>query len=155
MKAFLKNYRQSPRKVRLIADLVRGKDIKEAEVVLDNLVKRAGLPVKKLLLSAKASAKESGSNVENLFVKSITVDKGFTMKRMRARAMGRGARINKRTSNISVELAEKKAEKKTVKQEKKVTKVTKKESLKEDKKKVKKEKTVKKKLTAKSSAPKA
>ncbi len=102
MKAFLKNYRQSPRKVRLVADLVKGKSVEESMVALDFLVKRAGTPIKKLLVSAVSNAKQMGVEVENLFIKELRVDKGIVMKRMMPRAMGRGARINKRTSHITL-----------------------------------------------------
>lgn len=102
MKAFLKNYRQSPRKVRLVADLVRGKNVEEAIVELDFLAKRAGSPIKKLLLSAVANAKQSGLAKENLFIKELRVDKGITMKRMMPAAMGTGHRINKRTSHLNL-----------------------------------------------------
>jgi large subunit ribosomal protein L22 len=88
MKAFLKNYRQAPRKVRLVAGLIRGKKVEEAIVELDFLAKRAGLPLKKLLLSAVANAKSMGIEKENLFIKEIRVDKGITMKRMMPAAMG-------------------------------------------------------------------
>ena len=106
MKAFLKNYRQSPRKVRLVAGLIRGKKVSEAIAELDFLAKRAGFPIKKLLLGAVANAKQIGAEKENLFVKEIRVDKGITMKRMMPRAMGSGHRINKRTSHITLVLAE-------------------------------------------------
>ena len=117
MKAFLKNYRQSPRKVRLVAGLIKGKKVAEAIAELDFLVKRAGLPIKKLLLSAVSNAKQSGIEVENLFIKELRVDKGITMKRMMPAAMGTGHRINKRTSHVNILLAEKKvvATKKTKK----------------------------------------
>ncbi|OGI58277.1 50S ribosomal protein L22 [Candidatus Nomurabacteria bacterium RIFCSPHIGHO2_02_FULL_37_45] len=107
MKAFLKNYRQSPRKVRLVAGLVRGKGVLEAIAELDFLAKRAGLPLKKLLLSAVSNAKQMGIDKENLFIKELRVDKGITMKRMMPAAMGTGHRINKRTSHLSLMLAEK------------------------------------------------
>ena len=107
MKAFLKNYRQSPRKVRLVAGLIRGKKVNEAIVELNFLAKRAGLPLKKLLLSAVSNAKQSGIEKDNLFIKELRVDKGITMKRMMPRAMGTGHRINKRTSNINLLLGEK------------------------------------------------
>lgn len=107
MKAFLKNYRQSPRKVRLVASLVKGKNVASAIAELDFLPKRAGLPIKKLLLSAIANAKSMGIEVENLFIKELRVDKGITMKRMMPRAMGTGHRINKRTSHLHLLLAEK------------------------------------------------
>ncbi len=107
MKAFLKNYRQSPRKVRLVAGLIRGKDVDEALAELSFLAKRAGEPIKKLLLSAVANAKQTGAEKENLFIKEIRVDKGIVMKRMMPAAMGTGHRINKRTSHILLVLAEK------------------------------------------------
>ncbi|MDO8659206.1 MAG: 50S ribosomal protein L22 [Candidatus Parcubacteria bacterium] len=107
MKAFLKNYRQAPRKVRLVAGLIRGKKVEEAIVELDFLAKRAGLPLKKLLLSAVANAKSMGIEKENLFIKEIRVDKGITMKRMMPAAMGSGHRINKRTSHLNILLGEK------------------------------------------------
>jgi len=107
MKAFLKNYRQAPRKVRLVANLVKGKSVAEAIAELDFLAKRAGLPIKKLLLSAVANAKSMGIDVENLFIKELRVDKGITMKRMMPAAMGTGHRINKRTSHLNLLLAEK------------------------------------------------
>lgn len=107
MKAFLKNYRQSPRKVRLVADLLRGKKIDEAIVALNYLPKRASTTIKKLLLSAVANAKNMNKNIDNLYIKDFTVDKGIVLKRMMPRAMGRGARINKRTSHITIVLDEK------------------------------------------------
>ncbi|MBP9711699.1 MAG: 50S ribosomal protein L22 [Candidatus Pacebacteria bacterium] len=107
MKAFLKNYRQSPRKVRLVAGLVRGKNVASAIAELDFLAKRAGLPIKKLLLSAVANAKNMGVEVDNLYIKELRVDKGIVMKRMMPAAMGSGHKINKRTSHITLALAEK------------------------------------------------
>lgn len=107
MKAFLKNYRQSPRKVRLVATLLRGKTVGEAMVELDFLAKRASLPIKKLLSSAIANAKQMGIDADNLFIKELRVDKGIVMKRMMPAAMGTGHRINKRTSHILLVLAEK------------------------------------------------
>ncbi len=114
MKAYLKNYRQSPRKVRLVAGLIRGKKVDGAIAELDFLAKRAGAPVRKLLLSAVANAKNMGKDVDELFIKEIRVDKGVTLKRMMPAAMGSGHRINKRTSHIILTLGEKvvKADKK-------------------------------------------
>src|SRR3989338_1427502 len=106
MRAFLKNYRQSPRKVRLVAGLVKGKNVSDAVAELDFLAKRAGGPIKKLLLSAVANAKNQGVEVENLFIKEVRVDKGIVMKRMMPAAMGSAHRINKRTSHVEVILAE-------------------------------------------------
>jgi len=108
MKAFLKNYRQSPRKVRLIADLVRGKSVSEALSTLQFVDKRASEPFAKVIKSAVANAKDLQKNTEKLFVKTVTVDKGVTMKRFTPRARGSASRINKRNSHISVELGEKK-----------------------------------------------
>ena len=107
MKAFLKNYRQSPRKVRLVAGLIKGKNVSEAVAELDFLAKRAGFPIKKLLLSAVANAKQMGIEVDNLYIKELRVDKGIVMKRMMPAAMGTGHRINKRTSHLNILLAEK------------------------------------------------
>ena len=108
MKAFLKNYRQSPRKVRLIANLVRGKKVDDALVSLSFVDKRAADPVKKLIQSAVSNAKSGGtSDSKDLIIKSIQVDKGFIFKRFRARARGRAAAIRKRTSHVFVELGEK------------------------------------------------
>ena len=115
MKAFLKNYRQSPRKVRLVTSLVKGKNVSEAIAELDFLAKRAGTPIKKLLLSAVANAKNVGVEVENLYIKELRVDKGITMKRMMPAAMGSGHRINKRTSHLNLLLAERVAKVKNTK----------------------------------------
>src|SRR3989338_6447818 len=106
MKAFLKNYRQPPRKVRLVADLIKGKNVNEAIVTLDFLVKRAGGPIKKLLLSAVANAKQTGLEKENLKIKELRVDKGMVFKRMMPAAMGPAHRINKRTSRVTLVLGE-------------------------------------------------
>ena len=128
MKAFLKNYRQAPRKVRLVAGLIKGKKVEEAIAILDFLAKRAGLPIKKLLLSAVANATQMGVEKENLFVKELRVDKGIVMKRMMPAAMGTGHRINKRTSHVTILLAEKvqvvkaKKIKEIIKTEKKIVK---------------------------------
>lgn len=134
MKSFLKNYRQSPRKVKLVADLIKGKNAEDAVLHLNFLVKRASDPLKKLLNSAISNAKMQGFKVEDLFVKECVVDKGIVMKRMMPRAMGRGARINKRTSHVSLVLGVK--ENKT--KEKKKNKDSKKTEVKTLKKEVKK-----------------
>lgn len=111
MKATLKNYRQSPRKVRLVANLVKGKGVRQAEAELFFLPKRAADPVAKLLASAVASAKLAGNDAENLMVKNVTVDKAPTLKRIMPRARGSASRINKRSSHITLTLAEKNTEK--------------------------------------------
>lgn len=117
MKAFLKNYRQSPRKVRLVADLIKGKRVSEAFTQLKNLPKRAALPIEKLLASAVANAKSAGIVTEDLYVANVTVNEGIVMKRSMPRARGSASRINKRTSHIMLTLIEKNAEKKAVKKE--------------------------------------
>ncbi len=102
MKAELKNYRQAPRKVRLITDLVKGKSADKAQAILATLVKRGALPVKKLLDSAIAN---SGVAASELTVKNATVDKGVVIKRWMPRAMGRAFPIHKHTSKVVIELA--------------------------------------------------
>ena len=104
MKAVLKNYRQSPRKVRLIADLVRGKKVADAMHTLQFVDKRASGPFAKLIQSALANAVQHGADAEKLFIKTVTVDQAATLKRFRARARGSASRINKRNSHIAVEL---------------------------------------------------
>lgn len=107
MRAYFKNYRQSPRKVRLVADLIRGKKVDEAEIELDFVAKRAAHHFKKLLNSAVANAKHNFNiEKENLYVKSVCVDKGVTLHRRRARARGAAFPINKRSSHITLILAQ-------------------------------------------------
>ena len=117
MKATLSNYRQSPRKVRLVADLIKGKSIAIAETELAFLVKRAATPFHKLLMSAVANALQAGASKDALYVKDVRVDKGVTLKRSMPRAMGRASRINKRASHVIIVLAERevKAEAKVAK----------------------------------------
>jgi large subunit ribosomal protein L22 len=103
--ATLTNYRQSPRKVRLVANLVKGQKVDSALIALTFLSKRSALPVRKLILSAVANAKHN-SQIEqaSLFVKDLRVDQGVTLKRMMPRARGSAARINKRSSHLLVVL---------------------------------------------------
>lgn len=105
MKAILKNYRQSPRKVRLVTDLVKGKKVGTALTTLSFTTKRAVPVVKKLIESAIANAVHAGISADTLKIKNITVDEGIVLKRMMPRARGVGARINKRTSHIHVTLS--------------------------------------------------
>ncbi len=108
MKAILKNYHQSPRKVRLITTLITGKSVSEARSELDALIKRGSLPIKKVLDSAVANATHNGKKSEaGLFVKSARVDKGLVARRHMPRMGGRSAPIKKRSSTIIVELGEK------------------------------------------------
>lgn len=105
MRATLKNYHQSPRKVRLIADAIRGKSVPVAKHTLLFLGKRASPAVGKLLDSAIANARTSGIAAEGLIVKSITVNKGLVQKRGRPFARGRSGVIRKTMSHVSIELA--------------------------------------------------
>lgn len=107
MKALLKNYRQSPRKVRLIADLVRGKKVTDALNTLKFVDKRAAGPFSKVIRSAQANAIQKGAQEEKLIISKVTVDKGVTYKRFMPRARGSASPINRRNSNITVELSEK------------------------------------------------
>ena len=104
MKAFLKNYRQSPRKVRLVADVVRGKKVNDALSALAFVDKRAAEPFAKVVKSALANAVQAGANPSQLIVKHVSVDKGVTQKTFMPRARGSASRINKRSSHITVEL---------------------------------------------------
>ena len=106
MKAILSNYKQAPRKVRLVADLIKGKSVQMAEIELKHLAKRASLPMEKLLASAVANAKNAGVDVSTLKVENVRVDKGLTMKRMMPRAFGRGAPIHKHMSHVILTLAQ-------------------------------------------------
>jgi large subunit ribosomal protein L22 len=103
-KAQLKNYRQSPRKVRLVADTMRGKSVKEADTLLEFIPKRSALPLRKLLASALANAKNLSLSTENLIIKEIKVDAGATLFRRRPRSRGMSNPIRKRTSHVSVTL---------------------------------------------------
>ncbi len=105
MKAELRNYNQSPRKVRLVTNLMKGKKIVPALEQLAFLPKRAALPIKKLIESAIANAKANGEDVEKLRVKNITVDSDGMMVRYMPRAMGRATPIRRRKSRVSVTLA--------------------------------------------------
>jgi large subunit ribosomal protein L22 len=122
MKAFLKNYRQSPRKVRLVAELIKSKRVADAILMLDTLPKRASGPIAVLLSSAIANAKNAGISEENLYVENVTVNKGIVMKRSMPRARGSASRINKRTSHVMLTLVEKSVEAKGKKSVKKVEK---------------------------------
>ncbi len=106
MKASLTNYRQSPRKVRLVTEAVKGKYVSDADVVLSYMPKRAAEAIQKLIKSAAANAVNLGAAVENLVIKNIEVNKGFVIKRSMPRAMGVAKPINKRTSHVDVVLAE-------------------------------------------------
>lgn len=98
----------APRKVRLVCDLIRKKSIDEAFKVLRfNKKKEIAITLTKLLNSGLAKAADSDRyDLDNLVVKSITVDEGRTLKRIMPRAQGRAFRINKRTSKVTIKLDE-------------------------------------------------
>jgi large subunit ribosomal protein L22 len=105
MRAVAKYVRIAPRKARLVADEVRGKSYPEARSLLQFTNKRAAKIVGDILKSAAANAEHNtDADAEDLRVKTIKVDEGPTIKRYRARAMGRATMIRKRTSHITVEL---------------------------------------------------
>ena len=99
--------RSTPQKTRLVADLIRGKDVSEAEDILTFTPRRAAKPLLKLLQSAKANAVNNHDMFEDsLFVSKIMVDEGPTLKRYLPRARGRADLLRKRTSHISITLEE-------------------------------------------------
>ena len=112
-KAIARHVRVTPRKARRMVDLIRGKKATEAITILKFAPQAAAVPVRKTLESAVANArvladKENAPFREDeLVVKETYVDEGVTLKRFRARAQGRAGRINKRTSHITVVVADK------------------------------------------------
>ena len=106
-KASVSMIRIAPRKVRLVLDLVRGKDYKEAEAILKNVNRGAAKEVLKVINSAKANAEHNfNMNSDKLYVKTIYANEGPTLKRMQPHAKGQGFSIFKRTSSIYCELGE-------------------------------------------------
>jgi len=106
VKAKLKFTRIAPRKARLVADLIRGKKSEEALNILTFTPKAAARIIVKLLKSAVANATQKKIDVDRLYVKTIMVDQGPTMKRFMPRALGRATTIRKRTSHITIVLDE-------------------------------------------------
>ncbi len=105
MKAVAKFVRIAPRKARLVADEIRGKSYPEARSLLRFTNKRAARVLDDVLKSAAANAEHNmDADADELRVKTVKVDEGPTIKRYRARAMGRATMIRKRTSHITVEL---------------------------------------------------
>lgn len=101
VKAKLRRLRMAPRKVRVVADEIRGLSVDAAEKKLEGLTKRAAMPVLKLVKSAVANAEHNQKLKKNdLFIKTIRVDEGVTLKRWKPRAFGRAAPIRKRSSQI-------------------------------------------------------
>ena len=112
-RAIQRSLRQSARKVRLVADLIRGRPVSEAFSLLRFSKKGAAEPVRKVLLSAVANARGKAERAserldeDQLFVKSATVDEGPTLKRYQPAAMGRATPLKKRTSHITILVATK------------------------------------------------
>jgi len=97
----------SPRKVRLVVDTIRGEDVEKALNLLHFSPKAASNPLAKLLQSAVANAEVKGDlDLDKLYVYKAIVDEGSTWRRFRPRAQGRATRIRKRTSHVTLELAE-------------------------------------------------
>lgn len=108
-KAVAKQVRIAPRKVRLVMDLIRGKEVGEAFAILRHTQKASSPIIEKLLHSAIANAEHNYEmEPNNLIINEAYVDEGITLKRFRPRAQGRASRINKRTSHITLVLTEKK-----------------------------------------------
>jgi len=106
-KAKVSYVRIPPRKARLVADLVRGKDANAATAILQYTTHKSAKVMEKLLKSAISNAVSRGNvDVDTLFIREITVDNGPILKRFTSRAMGRGTRVNKRTSHITMVLDE-------------------------------------------------
>lgn len=106
-KARLRMLRSTPRKTRLVADLIRGKDVGDAEAILRFTDRRAATPLLKLLKSAKANAVNNHDMFEeSLVVSKILVDDGPTLKRYLPRARGRADLLRKRTSHVTIVLEE-------------------------------------------------
>ena len=107
-KAHLKYARIAPRKVKIVCDLIRGKDTTTAKAILAQTPKAAAELMLKLLNSAVANAENNHSmDPENLYVSETYANPGPILKRIQARAQGRAFRINKRTSHITIVVAEK------------------------------------------------
>ena len=107
-KAYLRNVRISPRKVQIVLNLIRGKDVKVAQAILEQTPKSASEYLLKLLKSAVANADHNfNMDVNNLYVAECFVCSGPTMKRMIPRSKGSANRILKRTSHITLSLKEK------------------------------------------------
>lgn len=115
-KAKLNNFRVSPRKGRLVADLIRGKKVERAQAILKFTLKKTSEPMLKLLNSAAANAKNiDGVEVKDLYISRVVVNAGAIYKRIMPRARGTAYRINKRTSHFEIEV-----DKKVKKEDKKI-----------------------------------
>lgn len=125
-KVYARYIRVSPRKVRLVIDLIRGEKVHQALMTLSNMNKRARLVVEKALRSAISNAQQNPQVLANeLFISKITADNGPMLKRYRAAAMGRATMIRHRTTHLTIELAKYALEKVTNKKKKGPLKVLK------------------------------
>lgn len=102
--AKLNNYPTSPRKMRLLADLIRGKKVDKVLGILEHNPKHPAVPLRKLVLSAISNwkAKNEDGDVHELVVKTVFVDGGRTLKRMRPAPQGRGYRVRKRSNHVTL-----------------------------------------------------
>lgn len=106
-RAILRHIRISPRKVRIVLNLIRNKGIEDAKGILTNVPKAASPILLKILNSAIANAvNNNGLDIDNLYISEAYADQGPTLKRIRPRAQGRANRINKRTSHITIVVRE-------------------------------------------------
>jgi len=105
-KAVVRTVRMSPRKMRVVANLVRGKRVGEAMALLKLMPKKGAFVIRKLLISAVANAEQKGDvDVDNLLVRDCNVDNGPLIKSWMPRSMGRANRIQSRTSHVTVTVA--------------------------------------------------
>lgn len=108
-RAIAKNVKIAPRKARLVIDLVRGKSVIDADVILSNLNKEAARLIRKVLTSATANAENNlGLKKEDLKVKEAYIDEGLVMKRMKFGSRGHVDPIKKRTSHITIVVSDNK-----------------------------------------------
>lgn len=106
-KVKLQHIRIAPRKLRLVADLIRGKRVRDAKTILRFTLKKTAAPISKLLNSAvKAAQDQLGGDESNLYIANIIVDEGPKLKRWRARARGQAYEIQKKTSHVTLVLKE-------------------------------------------------
>ena len=106
-KAVIRYTRMSPRKARIVANMIRGKDIDEAMAILRFQQRKAAKVMRKLLVSAIANAHTNNQlEVDNLVVKTVLVDGGPILKRWMPRAMGRANRMNRRTTHVTIVVGE-------------------------------------------------
>ncbi len=106
VRAMIKNVNQAPRKISLVAALVRGRTVADAVVILDNTPKRAALAVKKAIQSAAANATNNhGLDAKSLVVNTLSVTAGARMRRFKPASRGRALPFEKKSSHILVEVA--------------------------------------------------